>query len=99
MKTPTKHNLADKVAVTLAYAGKGAPKVTAKGRGHLAEEILNTAREHQIPIEEDPGLVSLLSQVELDQEIPEELYEAIAQLLIFVYQLSGKKLPTPQNSI
>ncbi|MBF6058356.1 MULTISPECIES: EscU/YscU/HrcU family type III secretion system export apparatus switch protein [Thiomicrorhabdus] len=95
MKPPSKHNLADKVAVSLAYEGTGAPKVTAKGRGHLAEEILKTAREHNIPIQEDEGLVSLLSQVELDQEIPTELYEAIAQLLIFVYQLSGKTIPRP----
>jgi len=82
--------LTDSFAISLEYEGSGAPKVTAKGRGYIAEEIINTARKNNIPIQSDPNLVGLLSQVELNQEIPETLYEAVAQVLIFAYQISGK---------
>lgn len=82
--------LSDSFAVSLEYEGSSAPKVTAKGRGYIAEEIIQAAKEHNIPIQSDPELVNLLSQVELNQEIPEALYEAVAQVLIFAYQISGK---------
>lgn len=83
-KTPS-----SKVAVSLQYEGSGAPVVTAKGSGFIAEQILKTAEECNIPIKQDKELVGLLSQVELDQEIPEVLYEAVAQVLIFAYELNG----------
>lgn len=83
-----------KQAVSLQYDGDGAPKVTAKGQGVIAEEIIQRAKEHDIPIQENHELVGLLSQVQLDQEIPDKLYEAVAQVLIFAYQISGKELPT-----
>ena len=86
----TSSALADKKAVSLKYSGSGAPIVTAKGKGHVAEQILAVAKEFDIPISEDLELVNLLSQVELDQESPEVLYEAVAQVLIFAYELSGK---------
>lgn len=90
--------LADSFAVSLEYEGSGAPKVTAKGRGHIAEEIIKTAKEHNIPIKSDSDLIGLLTQVELNQEIPEALYEAVAQVLIFAYQISGKSpLQDTQN--
>lgn len=89
--------LADKVAVSLEYEGEGAPIVTAKGYGHLAQQIIDIAQEHNIPIQQDPELVALLSQVELNQEIPEVLYEAVAQVLVFAYQLSEKAIPTPKK--
>lgn len=82
--------LADSIAVSLEYEGSGAPKVTAKGKGYIAQEIIETAKTHGIPIQQDPELINLLSQVELNQEIPEALYEAVAQVLIFAYQISGK---------
>lgn len=82
--------MTDKKAVSLQYSGSGAPIVTAKGKGHVAEQILALAKEHDIPISQDLELVELLSQVEIDQEIPEILYEAVAQVLIFAYELSGK---------
>ncbi|MDR9499123.1 MAG: EscU/YscU/HrcU family type III secretion system export apparatus switch protein [Hydrogenovibrio sp.] len=85
------------LAVSLRYEGEGAPKVTAKGYGTLAEQILSVAREHDIPIQEDPYLVELLAQVELDNEIPEVLYEAVVQVLIFAYQISGKTMPKPDR--
>lgn len=91
-------NLADKLAVSLQYDGESAPLVTAKGSGYIAEQILQLAKEHNIPIQQDPQLVSMLSQVELNQEIPQVLYEAVAQVLVFAYQLSDKKPPTKPTS-
>lgn len=85
--------LKQKVAVALEYEGKGAPMVTAKGAGLVAEQIMEIAQQHNIPIQEDQHLVELLSQVELNQEIPEILYEAVAQVLIFAYQISDKPIP------
>ncbi|MDX1351608.1 MAG: EscU/YscU/HrcU family type III secretion system export apparatus switch protein [Thiomicrorhabdus sp.] len=91
--------LSDSFAISLEYEGSGAPKVTAKGRGYIAQEIINTAKELNIPIQSDPELVGLLSQVELNHEIPETLYEAVAQVLIFAYQISGKSpLEKPKES-
>lgn len=86
-----KTTLDQSVAVSLEYDGTGAPKVSAKGYGYIAEEIIQIAKEHDIPITTDKQLVDLLSQVELDEEIPEALYEAVVQVLIFAYQLSGKQ--------
>lgn len=81
------------VAVALYYDGKGAPRVTAKGRGALAEQILALAEEHRIPLERDPELVTLLAQIPLGDEIPEALYRAIAEVIAFAYLLSGKFPP------
>ncbi|MDG6773321.1 EscU/YscU/HrcU family type III secretion system export apparatus switch protein [Thiomicrorhabdus sp. ZW0627] len=86
-------SLSDKVAVSLQYEGEGAPVVTAKGSGHIAQQIIETAEQYNIPIQQDEQLVELLSQVELNHEIPEVLYEAVAQVLIFAYQLNNKPIP------
>ncbi len=85
--------LDETVAISLQYDAKEmlAPKVTAKGTGFVAEQIIKIAKEHNIPLQSDKQLVDLLSQVEIDSQIPEVLYEAIAQVLIFAYQLSDKK--------
>lgn len=77
-------------AVALRYHGDGAPVVTAKGDGELARQILELAREHHIPMRNDPRLVELLAQVPVGDEIPRELYVAVAQVLVFVYALTGK---------
>lgn len=79
-----------RTAVALRYDGHGAPRVTAKGRGYVAEEILALAREHSIPLHEDTALVSLLARLELNEEIPEKLYRAVAEVLAFAYRLRGK---------
>ena len=79
----------DKIAVSLYYDGQGAPNVTAKGRGELAERILALAQAHDIPIHENEGLAAVLAQVPLGDEIPEALYVAIAEVLAFAYYLSG----------
>ncbi|NPA72743.1 MAG: flagellar protein FhlB [Gammaproteobacteria bacterium] len=86
--------LSDQIAISIEYdSSASAPIVTAKGSGYIAEDIINTAKAYGIPIHESPELIEILSQVELNQEIPESLYEAVAQVLIFAYQISGKPLP------
>lgn len=76
------------MAVALAYSqGESAPRVIAKGRGLVAEAIIERAREHGIFVHESPELVSLLLQVDLDAHIPPQLYVAIAELLAWLYAL------------
>lgn len=77
-------------AVALRYDGEGAPKVTAKGDGELGKKIIELANQHGVPLHEDPALASLLGEIPLGEEIPENLYVAIAEVLAFVYYLSGK---------
>ena len=78
------------LAVALHYDKKGAPRVVAKGRGTIGAKIIEVARAHDIPIEENEVLAGALSNVELGDEIPLELYKAVAEVLIFVLQLSGQ---------
>ena len=75
-------------AVALAYRQTdAAPRVVARGRGLVAEEIISRAREHGVYVHESPELVSLLMQVDLDQHIPPQLYRAVAELLAWLYRL------------
>jgi flagellar biosynthesis protein len=75
-------------AVALSYAaGSGAPRVTAKGRGELAGEIIRRAREAGVFVHESRELVGVLMQVELDRHIPPALYLAIAELLAWVHRV------------
>jgi len=80
-------------AVALHYDGKAAPRVTAKGAGEVAERIMAVAREHDVPLHEDPQLVQLLGHIELGEEIPEPLYRAVAEVIAFAYYLSGRYPP------
>jgi flagellar biosynthesis protein len=84
--TPTKK------AVALRYApGKSsAPVVVAKGKGHVAETILQKAKENGIPVQEDASLVEVLSKLDLEQEIPAELYQLVAEVLSFIYRSDGR---------
>lgn len=77
-------------AVALHYDGRGAPRITAKGQGLIAEQILALAREHGVPIKEDLQLVGVLAQIDLGEQIPPALYVAVAQVLAFAYMLSGR---------
>jgi len=79
-----------KSAVSLRYKSieDTAPKVTAKGKGLVAENIIALAHEHNIPVEQDPDLVEVLSQVDVNQEIPPAVYQVVAELLAFVYQMN-----------
>lgn len=75
-------------AVALAYReGMAAPRVVAKGRGALAEAIIERARAAGVYVHESPALVALLMQVDLDQHIPPELYVAVAELLAWLYRI------------
>jgi flagellar biosynthesis protein len=78
------------VALRYARGGDAAPRVTAKGRGELAERMLALAREHGVPVREDPDLVALLAACELGDEIPADLYAAVAGLLTYLYRLNGE---------
>jgi flagellar biosynthesis protein len=80
------------VAVALEYEqGKDlAPRVTASGRGPIAEKIIATAREHGVAVEGNPLLAEALSGVEIDDQIPEELYRAVAEVIGFVLRAAGK---------
>jgi flagellar biosynthesis protein len=86
------------LAVALKYApGDQAPRVVAKGRGLIAEEIIARARAHGVYVHESPELVTLLSQVDLDDHIPPALYIAVAELLAWLYRVerqgSSETLP------
>jgi flagellar biosynthesis protein len=82
-----------KKAVALKYkpGQENTPKVTAKGIGSVAEKIIDIARKQGIPVKDDPDLVEVLSRLDLDEEIPPELYVIVAELLAFVYSLNRKK--------
>jgi len=79
------------IAIALNYDGKRAPKITAKGQGLVAEQIIETAKEHNVPLHTDVALVKVLSKMSLGDEIPRELYLAVAEVIAFVYLLSGKQ--------
>jgi len=79
-----------KSAIALAYnQSDAAPRVVAKGRGLIAQNIIARAREHGVYVHESPELVSLLMQIDLDQRIPPQLYIAVSELLAWVYRLES----------
>ena len=84
-----------KKAVAIRYRPEKdtAPKVTAKGGGRVAEKIIELAKLHGIPIKDDPDLVEVLSKLDIEEEIPPNVYIAVAELLAFVYALNRKKQP------
>ncbi len=81
-------------AVALAYgASDGAPRVVARGHGLLADEIIRRANEHEVFVHQSAELVALLMQVDLDREIPPALYQAIAELLAWLYRIDAGLAP------
>jgi flagellar biosynthesis protein len=84
------------VALQYKHGVDPAPRVTAKGQGEVAERIIETARAHGIAIEGNAALAEALSHVELDQQIPPELYRAVAEVIGFVLRLSGPPRPAPR---
>lgn len=81
-----------KQAIALLYEPEeAAPKVIASGRGELAEKIINTANENKIPIHEDKDLAEALSKLEIGEFIPEELYEVVAEVFVFIDALDKIK--------
>ncbi|ORI04388.1 FlhB-like flagellar biosynthesis protein [Campylobacter concisus] len=81
-----------KKAVALGYnrSKDNAPRVLANGAGEIANRIIDLAKEHDIPIKEDPDLIEILSKVEVDQEIPPNLYKAVAEIFSFLYKITKK---------
>ncbi len=73
-----------RIAVALSYDNQGAPRVVARGEGFLSDQILRLAAEHGVPVEENPLLAQALAQVALDEEIPEELYQAVAVIIGYI---------------
>lgn len=90
-----------RTAVALAYRETdAAPRVVAKGRGLIAEEIIARAKEHGVYVHESPELVSLLLQIDLDQRIPPQLYVAVAELLAWLYRIErGDNAPPPDLTL
>lgn len=81
-----------KKAAALRYDAKkeSAPRIIAKGQGQSAENIIKIAQLHNLPIKKDEDLIELLSKVELDKEVPEALYKAVAEVFSFIYKVTKK---------
>ncbi|MBP1757038.1 MAG: FlhB protein [Firmicutes bacterium] len=87
-----KQNQKPKTAVALSYEpNEEAPKVIASGRGYLAEKIIAKAKESDIPLHQDEKLANTLSKLEIGEMIPPELYEVVAEILIFVDKMDRIK--------
>ena len=80
-------------AVALRYDAdkENAPRVIAKGEGQVAQNIIKIAELNELPIKKDADLIELLSKVELDKEVPEALYKAVAEVFSFIYKITNKK--------
>lgn len=91
MKEPLEDNFIQK-AVALKYEmeKKNAPHLVAKGKGETASNIIKVAKENKIPIKKDEDLVELLSKIDIDKEIPNSMYRAVAEIFAFIYDLSNK---------
>ena len=79
------------VAITYNPDLNDAPKIVAKGRGKIAENILARAEEFNVPVQEDASLVELLGQLDINQSIPEELYQAVAEVFAYIYKIDKEK--------
>jgi flagellar biosynthesis protein len=77
-----------RTAAALRYEGVGAPELVASGRGHAAEKILEVARAAGVPIREDRLLAEALAALDLGSEVPEELYRAVAEALVWAHRLA-----------
>ena len=79
-----------KMATAITYDAQKdiAPRVTAKGQGLVAEKIIELAQKNNIPIKDDPSLVEILSRLDIDEQIPVDVYRAVAEILAFVYRLN-----------
>jgi flagellar biosynthesis protein len=91
--TKMKNELKRQVALALGYKPEiqNAPKLLAKGKGLIAEKIIELAKNKGIPIKKDDDLIKVLYKLDIDEEIPPELYEAVAELLAFIYKLNQKQ--------
>ena len=81
------------VALGYDYAKQTAPKVLAKGQGHIAQKIVQIAIDEGIEIRQDADLIQILKAVDIDEEIPVEAFAAVAEIISYVYQVNNKQLP------
>ena len=90
---PKKNTPAVKKAAALQYDNTtdAAPKIVAKGRKHMAEKILEIAKTYDIPVHRDEDLVNILEQIEIDQEIPLEVYSVVAEIFAYIYRVNKTK--------
>ncbi|MDG2529537.1 type III secretion protein [Caulobacter zeae] len=79
-----------RIAVALRYDEPNAPRVVASGRGWVGDKIVETAREHGVPLEENPALAQALSTIPMEEEIPEALYVAVAEILGFILRSANR---------
>jgi len=79
-----------RTAIALYYDGDNAPRITAKGFGPLADEIVALAEAHDVPLQQDPQLSALLAQLDLGEAVPETLYVAVAEVIAFAYMVTGR---------
>ena len=88
---------ADKTAVAISYEpGEAAPKILATGKGKVAEKIIETAKENKVPTYKDNKLASTLSKLQIGDMIPPELYEVVAEILVFVDDMDRMKAKLDQ---
>ncbi len=87
-----KKNSTKSAALKYRHGADPAPKLVAKGTGKVAEEIIKIAKAYGIPVKEDKDLIEFLSVLDLYQDIPPELYRAVAEILAFVYYLNTEKV-------
>jgi len=79
-------NRKDAIALKYDLESDAAPKIVAKGKGLIADEIVSKAKEFGVPIQEDPSLIEVLSKLDINQSIPEDLYSVVAELFAFIYR-------------
>lgn len=91
--------LYEQKAAALKYnkSKDNAPKLEAKGSGYVVQNIIQIAREHDIPIVEDEDLIELLSKVEVEKQIPGNMYKAVAEVFAFIYDITKEKRSSPQT--
>ncbi|SEB19449.1 flagellar biosynthesis protein [Thalassobacillus cyri] len=84
-----------KQAIALGYEADTdhAPKLKAQGKGYVAENIIEKARRNEVPVQEDASLVELLSQLNINEQIPEELYQVVAEVFAFIYRADQDATP------
>lgn len=91
--TPPPSRRKPRAALAVRYdtARDRAPRVVAKGKGEMADRILSVAREFGVPVHEDPELVEALARLEIQEQIPPELYQVMAEVLTFIYRTNKKR--------
>lgn len=93
MSTPFDYKQKSAVALRYDQEKEESPRVVAKGKGSIAEKIVELAREHDLPIHEDSDLVEVLAKLELNEEIPPHTYIAVAEILAFIYRVNQEYEP------